>query len=706
MTDSSMTNGTTFRFRALRNTRISTRLHLINIAAVIGLAAICVYAGMSTRASLMEERRHALSDVMDATLGTLRFYVQQEQSGALSREVAQQRALAMAHEIHYGEGNYIWINHVIDAHQAKRLMNGGNDKFVGSVANSPADAEFIRLVRESNGGVINQEWPRPGTDKPVPKITEVRGVKEWNWIVGSGVYVDDLDRVFWTAMGRLGLIFLVVWAALTAAVVLISRSIILPLREATNVAGAIADGRLDNAISEQGNNEVGLLLGGMGRMQAQLKAVMNAQSDMAREHDAGMIRFRMDDHGFSGEFATMVRETNALVDAHVQTQMHLMDIMGQYAKGDLTHNLRDYPGDKHLLTETMAGVKRNLQAINGEIGRLSNAASQGDFSQRGDVDRFEYDFRRMVDALNTMIGSADENLSRISQLLGRIAEGDLTARIDGEFKGVFARMRDDANATAENLTKIVSEIQSVAGNISGAASEIAAGNDELSKRSERQAADLEETAASMEELTSTVQQNASSSQQADAAAKEASRSVARAADAIGDTERVMADISESSARIGDIISVIDGIAFQTNILALNAAVEAARAGEHGRGFAVVASEVRTLAQRCAVAAKEIASLIQTSGERVEQGRERSAASAAAIADVLKVAARTTALIDDIAAASAEQAAGIEQVNQAVISMDQTTQQNAALVEEAMAAAKQLESQSQVLVGAVSAFKVA
>lgn len=254
--------------------------------------------------------------------------------------------------------------------------------------------------------------------------------------------------------------------------------------------------------------------------------------------------------------------------------------------------------------------------------RLATAAAAGDFSLRGDEDRFAHDFRDMVAGLNRLMKTTDENLVQVSTLLQAISRGDLTVRMQGDFHGVFARMRDDCNATVDQLTQIVGRIQASASSINLAAGEIASGNTDLSRRTEQQAANLEETAASMEELTSTVKQNAEHARQANQLAIGAHTVASHGGSVVGQVVATMGAIETSSRQIADIISVIDGIAFQTNILALNAAVEAARAGEQGRGFAVVASEVRTLAQRSAAAAKEIKSLIEASVEQVGQGAQR------------------------------------------------------------------------------------
>jgi methyl-accepting chemotaxis protein-1 (serine sensor receptor) len=266
-------------------------------------------------------------------------------------------------------------------------------------------------------------------------------------------------------------------------------------------------------------------------------------------------------------------------------------------------------------------------------------------------------------------------------------------------------MRDDANATAEQLAEIVGRIKHSAVSINAAASEIATGNDDLSRRTEQQAASLEETAASMEELTSTVKQNAEHARQANQLAAGAASVASEGGEVVGQVVSTMSGIEASSKKIADIISVIDGIAFQTNILALNAAVEAARAGEQGRGFAVVASEVRTLAQRSASAAKEIKELIDDSVSRVAEGSALVGQAGKTMHEIVSSVQRVTDIMGEISAASQEQYAGIEQVNQTVTQMDESTQQNAALVEEASAAARSMEQQATELSQAVALFKL-
>ncbi|GIZ52818.1 methyl-accepting chemotaxis protein [Noviherbaspirillum aridicola] len=286
-----------------------------------------------------------------------------------------------------------------------------------------------------------------------------------------------------------------------------------------------------------------------------------------------------------------------------------------------------------------------------------------------------------------------------------VAAGDLTSEIRVESKDETGQLMQALKDMIESLQGLVGEVRTGTETITTASGEVAAGNLDLSSRTEQQASALEETASSMEELTSTVKQNAENARQANVLAASAAETAVKGGAVVSDVVETMSAINDSSKKIVDIISVIDGIAFQTNILALNAAVEAARAGEQGRGFAVVAAEVRTLAQRSASAAKEIKALIDDSVGKVQAGTTLVDEAGKTMSDVVASVKRVTDIISEISAASQEQTAGIEQINQAISQMDQVTQQNAALVEEASAAASSMQDQSAKLLQAVGAFKV-
>ena len=340
-----------------------------------------------------------------------------------------------------------------------------------------------------------------------------------------------------------------------------------------------------------------------------------------------------------------------------------------------------------------------------ELGRIVQAAADGDFSGRVACAGKTGFFLQLAQHLNALLDANATSIEQISALLSSLSRGDLTVRMEGDFHGVFARIRDDANATIDQLTGIVGSIKEASSHINHTASGLAQGNDHLASRTEQQAASLEETAATMEELTAAVRQNAEHARTANRVASGAADVAAAGGAVVCNVVSTMSDIERASRRIAEIISVIDGISFQTNILALNAAVEAARAGEQGRGFAVVASEVRVLAQRSADAAKQIKGLIEDSVEKVTEGATLVQRAGATMDEIMQSVQQVNQIMGEIAAASQEQSAGIEQVNQSISHMDASTRQNGALVEASTEATHAMSEQAARLAEAVARFRL-
>ena len=332
-------------------------------------------------------------------------------------------------------------------------------------------------------------------------------------------------------------------------------------------------------------------------------------------------------------------------------------------------------------------------AIEKEIADLIDAAGNGDLTKRLKEEGKSGFFLNLAGGLNQLVGIAEGVIDETATMLDAMAHGDLTKRIESEYKGSFNKLKTDANSTAEKLTEVISRINNSSAAVASGADEIAQGNTDLSQRTDEQASSLEETASSMEQMTSTVRQNAENAKVANDLAADATIKAQKGGDVVKRAVNSMSEINDSSKKIADIIGVIDEIAFQTNLLALNAAVEAARAGEMGRGFAVVAGEVRNLAQRSAAAAKEIKDLIRDSVSKVQDGSQLVNESGATLSEIVDAISRVTAMIGDISLASNEQSEGIEQVNKAITQMDEMTQQNAALVEEASAAGEAMSDQA-------------
>ena len=540
----------------------------------------------------------------------------------------------------------------------------------------------------------------------------------------------------------MALLILIVWFAARAIV----GSVVGPLRQANQALEAIAEGQFDKKIEVHADDEIGRLLHALRSMQIRLNYDVAEMKQMATR--ALRVKSALDTTSNSvmvadadGEIIYCNRaifEMFSKVESQMRQQMPGFSVAGLLGSNiDMYHRqpahqrgmLANLKGEHRAEIEvggrlfslianpivneqgerlgTVVEWRDRTQeaAVEQEVAQIIAMAGRGDFAQRLDTSRMEGFFLELSKGINGLLEAVELAVSDVARLFGRLAEGDLTQRIEADYEGLLGELKNDANQTIDTLESTLGRIMEASRSVSTAAQEIAHGNQDLSSRTEEQAASLEQTAASMEELTSTVKANAESAREARQMASLAADTAGKGSRSVQQMVGTMSEIEQAARKIVDIIAVIDGIAFQTNILALNAAVEAARAGEQGRGFAVVAGEVRSLAQRSAAAAKEIKALISDSVSKVEQGTTLAGQTGTVIAEVVDSVGRVAEVVADISAASAEQSSGIEQVNTAITHMDDVTQQNAALVEQASAAAESLEEQANVMVEAVSVFRM-
>ncbi len=420
----------------------------------------------------------------------------------------------------------------------------------------------------------------------------------------------------------------------------------------------------------------------------------------------GDFALRIDLHDKRGRYAQIAQSINNSCQQLDDVLGATTRAAGQLAAGDLGARLEmSAEGRFEVLRDSINMLRHSMSNfIQMQDGALA-AAKLGDTAHRIDTSAMQGFQKQLAGGVNELVHLFGEVLDDAGRMMQGLARGDLRERMRGNYEGTYAQLALDANSAARSVSDAMAGINSASQTIRQAAAEIAAGNADLSSRTEQQAAALEETAASMEELTSTVRGNAENARSANQLAIGAGDVAERGGHVVRQVVDTMGQINQQSRKIEDIIGVIDGIAFQTNILALNAAVEAARAGEQGRGFAVVAGEVRTLAQRSAAAAREIKGLISETVQKVGSGSQLVDSAGSTMAEILSAVKRVTDIMAEISAASAEQTTGIEQVSATVTHMDEATQQNAALVEEATAAARTLEEQANQLGVAVARFSL-
>ena len=514
------------------------------------------------------------------------------------------------------------------------------------------------------------------------------------------------------------------------------RNIINPITTAVKVANTISSGDLSSKIESDATDETGQLLNALQSMQANLKERIEAEQSVAvrsqrlkqalNSVDVNVMNIDMDNtitfvntslsqlfHDKQTSFQTHLSSFDAdnLVDTNLDTLIKDSDLLSKidnlksaYSKdcvvGDLMLRLVINPifdeDDKRVGTVIEWDDRTQEIAIEEEIQEIVEASLSGDLSQRIELSDKSGFFEKLSRGVNEMVDVSERIINDTVKVLGAMSHGDLTKTITANYHGSFGQLKNDANSTIAKLTEVMGDINENANSVLNGAQEIAQGNANLSQRTEEQASSLEETASSMEEMTSTVRMNADNAKQADQLSSSARELAEKGGEVVSNAVDAMSEITASSKKIADIIGVIDEIAFQTNLLALNAAVEAARAGEQGRGFAVVASEVRNLAGRSATAAKEIKGLIGDSVTKVEEGSKLVDESGKTLEGIMISVKKVSDIIAEIAAAGEEQSDGIEQVNKAINQMDEMTQQNATLVEQAAAASEAMGEQARNL----------
>jgi len=630
------------------NLRVRNKILLIVATSFIGMVLVVGMALSNFNHELLEGRKLKVQHLVEAAYSVVARYEAEAKTGHLSETEAKQAAIADLRALRYANNDYFWVNDMTPTmvmHPMKPELDGKNIADMKSPDGSHIFVDMANIVSKQGAGFYLYFWPKPGFQDPVRKVSYVKGFAPWGWVIGTGIYLDDVEAAFREMALKFGLVAVVLAAVMVAVSLLVSRRLHRPLGVLSDNMGLLADGNLAVEVSGIGRRDE------IGNMARAVQVFKQQAIDKLRASEEAARRLE--------EAHRAAAENQARHDAEIAAEVDA--VVTDAGNGDLDRRI----------------------SLDGKTGVLA----------------------AMCAGINNLIAITGVALKDVGSVLGSVAQGDLTRRITNEYGGLFGQLKGDVNQTAERLFEIVTNINSAAGQIGTAASEVASGSLDLSERSEQQASALEETAASMEELAATVRTNAANAQQANQLAAGARDVAASGGQVVTDAISAMGRIEASSQKIGDIVGMIDEIAFQTNLLALNAAVEAARAGDAGKGFAVVAQEVRNLAQRSAQASKEIKTLIAQSTTEVKTGADLVKNAGSTLDEILGSVKRVADIVGEIAAASAEQASGIDQVNSAVTQMDQMTQQNAALVEESTAAAHALEEQSRELNQQMAFFQV-
>jgi methyl-accepting chemotaxis protein len=538
------------------------------------------------------------------------------------------------------------------------------------------------------------EIHRSGIDEVVRLTTDRYTLDEKNAQTSIHHYQIGLACIFLFSIG-LAIFF----------TLLISRGILDELggepHYAATVVKQIANGDLSVKVALEPNDKNSLLYSINTMRETLAKIIANTNSvmsDISRGELSSQITVEV-----QGDFVQLRDSINRTVIQLRVTLFALNDVMNSIYNADFSEVVVAHVQGNFKDTIEKAVISQTaIRTMLDDIVVIMEFVAMGDLNHRVTAEG-RGNFLLLKDNINKTL-SALECLNEIDHVIGAVARGDLTQMITTQYPGIFGKVTTNINHTTTNLKTLIREIQNTSEMIANAVKEIAAGNNDLSQRTEEQASSLQQTAASMEELSATVQQNVANAKHANGLALGSSTTAKKGVSVVDDVVLTMENINKSSQQIVDIIMVIDDIAFQTNILALNAAVEAARAGEQGKGFAVVATEVRSLAQRAANAAGEIKRLIGDSVERISNGAKQVEQAGTTMEEIVNSIQKVTTMMSEITTASIEQNAGIDQVHQAVTQMDDVTQQNAALVEQAAAATGLLNEQTRSLATEMAHFK--